>query len=117
MCRETDPCDALGKLQMFTRALLDDIGVFEALELIYSEFASVIPFQRIGYAEVDTEFDRVTACWAKADGSIIFAQGLFGSSKRFFAKHRIGPEEAENIERPSSLSGTPAEFEVNQTDR
>jgi len=76
MRRETDPSKALSKLQLLTRALLDDIQIFDALELIHSEFSGLLPFERTGYAEVNTETDRVTARWAKSDGRIVLRTGF-----------------------------------------
>jgi len=87
MAQETDPCEAIGKLQLLTHALLDDIGIFDALELIYSEFASLIPFQRIGCAEVDTELDH--HCYWPCSTKIVrcnrFAEKNLGTRVIYYA--------------------------------
>ena len=66
--------------------------VEEILELVYRDLSVLLPFSRIGYAEIDTELGCARARWAKSDGQLLLKQGyvgkLAGSSLGVILEHQ-----------------------------
>lgn len=77
----------------------------ESLEHIYLCFHDLIPYDRIGYADVDMENQTARARWAKANGRILLRNGysasLIGSSLSLVIENR----------RPRVLDDLPAYLE------
>lgn len=77
----------------------------ESLEHIYLCFHDLIPYDRIGYADVDVEDQTARARWAKSNGRILLRNGysasLIGSSLSLVIENR----------RPRVLDDLPAYLE------
>ncbi|MCB1625638.1 MAG: GGDEF domain-containing protein, partial [Pseudomonadales bacterium] len=77
----------------------------ESLEYIYQGFHDLIPYDRIGYADVDIANKTARARWAKANGQILLRNGysasLVGSSLSLVIENR----------RPRVLDNLPAYLE------
>lgn len=72
--------------QMFrlSAAIVGGADLFQALDLIYESFADLVPYDRIGFAEIDSDGTRATARWARSKGRLLLRVGysapLAGSS-------------------------------------
>lgn len=68
----------------------EDLSIEALLEAIYGDLQKVIPFQRMGYAEIDS--NQVTAVWCRSDRPVKLAAGysarLSESSLRFVAERK-----------------------------
>jgi len=64
--------------------------LFEVLDLIYDELRTFLPFQRMGFAEVNEEADRVVAAWYRSESPVHLKAGysasLSKSSLQFVAR-------------------------------
>lgn len=64
----------------------------DVLDFIYEEFQSLIPYQRIGYAELDSSGEHLVARWARSDRPIRlnagFSAPLSGSSLEHLLRSR-----------------------------
>lgn len=72
--------------QMFrlSAAIVGGVDLFQALDLIYESFADLVPYDRIGFAEIDSDGTRATARWARSKERLLLRVGysapLAGSS-------------------------------------
>lgn len=84
--------DILDKLVALSSRIIRGATLEEALAFIYREFRSVVPYDRIGYADVDLESQTVTARWSQSSRTPQLRPGysapLAGSSLELVLKHR-----------------------------
>jgi diguanylate cyclase (GGDEF)-like protein len=64
----TQEIRSLGSL---TEKINTAVGLEEVLEHVWTSFRTVVPYNRIGFAEVDNETETVRAVWARSDASEI----------------------------------------------
>lgn len=58
------------ELSALTASILQGSSLEQALDHVYANFSNLLPYDRIGFAEVDTKADTVTARWAKSSHPI-----------------------------------------------
>lgn len=82
----------LDKLIALSSKILHGASLEDTLSFIFSEFHDVVPYDRIGFAEIDTEKQTVTARWAKSRRPVRLKTGytapLMGSSLALVLEHR-----------------------------
>jgi len=64
----TQEVRSLGSL---TEIINTAVGLDEVLEHVWDSFRTVVPYNRIGFAEVDNDTETVRAVWARSDASEI----------------------------------------------
>ncbi|TFG36328.1 MAG: hypothetical protein E4H44_06900, partial [Candidatus Aminicenantes bacterium] len=64
----TQEVRSLGSL---TEKINSGVGLDEVLEYVWESFRAVVPYNRIGFAEVDGGTETVRAVWARSDASEI----------------------------------------------
>jgi GAF domain len=84
--------DILDKLFALSTRIIQGATLEEALSFVFSEFQDVVPYDRIGFAEVDMEKLTVTARWAKSRRrpllKIGYSAPLAGSSLSLVLQYR-----------------------------
>jgi GAF domain-containing protein len=93
------------RLYQLSSKIVAGASLEESLEHIYLSFHDLIPYDRIGYADVDIENQTARARWSKANGRILLRNGysasLIGSSLSLVIENR----------RPRVLDDLPAYLE------
>ncbi len=97
--------ECVGRLYKLSSKIVSGGTLEESLEYIYQSFSDLIPYDRIGYADVDVENQTARARWSKANGRILLRNGysaaLNGSSLSLVIESR----------RPRVLDDLPAYLE------
>lgn len=80
------------KLFALSSRIIHGATLEQALLFIYGEFRSVVPYDRIGFAEIDIEKQTVTSRWAKSRRPehlhVGYTAPLAGSSLALVLEHR-----------------------------
>ena len=67
-----------------------EMPLSDLLSFVYTRLRRLVPFQRMGFAEIDYDADRVSAVWCQADRPVQLKEGysaeLSTSSLRFVAE-------------------------------
>lgn len=75
---------SIAALKRLTDYVSSGASLDEVLDFVYEEFQPLLPYQRIGFAEIDVDRGRVTARWARSDRELVLKSGfsapLAGSS-------------------------------------
>lgn len=76
--------ESVAALKRLTDHVATGASLDEVLDFVYEEFRPLLPYQRIGFAEIDPDHNRVTARWARSDREMRLKSGfsapLAGSS-------------------------------------
>lgn len=103
---------SVSALRRLTDYVSTGASLDEVLNFVFDNFQSLLPYQRIGYAEIDPSGGRVVARWARSDRAFRLATGfsapLAGSSLELLLKSqktRVLNNLPQYLERhPRSLS-------------
>lgn len=89
---ETGIPDVAALLYGLSCKIVAGASIEEALDHIYENFQSLVPYDRIGYADVDIEEGTATARWARSREPLLLRLGysapLAGSSLSIVIEHR-----------------------------
>lgn len=86
------PAHVVDKLYALSSRIILGASLEQALAFIYHEFQTVVPFDRIGFAEIDLRSQTVTSRWAHSRRvpklRIGYSAPLAGSSLALVLEHR-----------------------------
>ncbi len=89
---EVNETDILDSLFALSSRIVSGATLDESLEFVFDSFENIIPYDRIGFAEIDNERSRVRARWTKSRGEAQLKTGysapLQGSSLSIVLEHR-----------------------------
>ena len=79
ICPSADHGSLLENLHSLSSTILDGTDLEEALELIFSSFHQWIPYERVGYADIDIDTQVARSRWAKSSEPILLRKGYSAS--------------------------------------
>jgi len=65
------------RLRQITERVNRGVRLDEILDFVFDEFRDIIPYNRIAYAGIEYEAERVVARWARSDGAPAFPIGYW----------------------------------------
>lgn len=72
--------------------IVNDATLESSLDFIFDSFGDLIPYDRIGFAEIDADVTKARARWSRSSGPVFLVQGysapLKGSSLSLVISHR-----------------------------
>lgn len=84
--------DVMDVLYELSTAIVGGATIEQALDLIYDSFHHLLPYDRIGYADVDPDGKRATARWARSNTRVLlrvgYSEALTTSSLGIAIEHR-----------------------------
>ena len=67
--------DVLDRMCDLSKAIIDGASLEGVLDQIFTTFATVLPFERIGYAKIDVDRKTATAHWMKSEFPAFLTRG------------------------------------------